>query len=563
MIQPMLFSCLRGYTRKQFGADLLAGVVVGIIAIPLAMAFAIASGVSPERGLYTAVIAGFLVALLGGTRVQIAGPSGAAVVIIYDIVQRYGVEGLLTCTFLAGVLLTFFGLVRLGRAIKFVPYPVVAGFTAGSAVIIFSAQLKDLLGLATGPLPSDVMGKWSICLAHLNSLQGSAVLISLLCLGVIVYWPKRWQRVPGSIVALLLATVVVQLLHLNVATIGSCYGQFPSGLPAVQAPNLDLGHLRELIRPAVAIALLAAMEALLSAVAADGMTGHQHRSDTELIALGLANMAAPLVGGLPGTGGMARTAANIRNGASTPIAGLVHALVITVTVLTLGTWASLIPMCSLATVLAVVAYRMGDWKAFANLLRAPRADVLVFLTTFLVTVIFNLVLAVEVGVGLAALLFLKRVTDLALLREWPAQRKELATQTVRVIDRTIPPGVTVYEIAGPFLFGAAVKYQDVLGLVATPPQVLIVRMRQVFMMDETGCHYLEQFARGCRREGIKLLLSSVQPKVRATLMEQPYWQRFDRRNFTPDLDIALLRARDILGLPLPEEEPLPAVRQAA
>jgi SulP family sulfate permease len=563
MLQPMLMGCLRGYTRQQFLADVLAGVVVGIVALPLAMAFAIASGVSPERGLYTAVIAGVVVAVLGGTRVQIAGPSGAAVVIIYDIVLHYGLEGLLACTFLAGVMLVILGLARFGRAIKYVPYPVVAGFTAGSAIIIASAQVKDLLGLQTGPLPSDVLGKWSSCCQHLGSFNLPAALLAVGCITLIVWWPQRWQRVPGSVVALVLATVAVQLFGLSVPTIGNSYGAFPAGLPELHVPNLDLNHIRDLIRPAVAIALLAAMEALLSAVAADGMTGHKHRSNMELVAVGVANMLTPLVGGLPGTGGMARTAANIRNGASTPIAALVHALVVALLVVAFGTWASLIPMSSLAAVLVVVAYRMGDWRAFTRLLRAPRTDVVVFLTTFTITVVFNLVLAVEVGVALAALLFLRRVTRLATRRRWPPQQMELATQTVRVRDREIPPGVMVYEVAGPFLFGAALKFHEVIGMVAEEPQIIILRLRQIFVVDEEGCRYLELFVQQCRRTQTKIILSSVQPEVREKLLARPFWQSLDRRNLAPDLDIALLRARDLLGLPLWAEQEQPAQRQAA
>jgi SulP family sulfate permease len=567
MYVPMLAKCLKSYNRKQFVQDLVAGVVVGIVALPLAMAFAIASGVTPERGLYTAIVAGFIISALGGSRVQIGGPTGAFVVIVYDIVQRHGVDGLLVCTFLAGVMLVIMGLARLGSVIKFIPCPVITGFTSGIAVIIFSSQIKDLFGLTTGPLPGDVLGKWTAYFDARASVNWAAVGLSALCLAVIVYWPARLKRLPGSVVALVAATALTQLLGLPVETIGSRFGGIPAALPELHLPDVRLEQVRELIGPALAVALLAGIESLLSAVVADGMTGYRHKSNMELVAQGFANMASPLFGGIPATGAIARTATNIRNGATTPVAGIVHALTLLAIVVVLGRWASLVPMCCLASVLVVVAYNMSEWRTFRALLHAPRSDVAVLLTTFTLTVVFDLVLAVQVGVVLAAFLFMKRMADVTqvgrahrkLTRHTSDADGDPDLDPTAVAHRKIPAGVQVYEVNGPFFFGAADKLRDVLNVVDRPPRVMILRMRHVPVIDATGLHALEAFEHNAARAGTVLILAGVQRQPLRALHRSHWGRRLDPRNLCTDIDAALARAREVLeGTGGPAAAPPPA-----
>lgn len=545
MLVPKLVTCLRTYTRKQFAADVTAGVVVGVVALPLAMAFAIASGLTPERGLYTAIVAGFLISAVGGSRVQIGGPTGAFVVIVYDIVQRHGVEGLMLCTLMAGFILVALGLARLGGVIKYIPYPVITGFTSGIAVLIFSSQIKDLLGLQTGALPGDFLGKWSEYGRCLDTVNWAAAALSVLCVAVIVYWPKRWRRLPGSVAAMVLATVLVQVLHLPVETIGSRFGGIPASLPPLTWPTITLEHVRELVGPATTVALLAAVESLLSAVVADGMTGYRHRSNMELVGQGLANLAAPLFGGFCATGAIARTATNVRNGATTPVAGIVHALTLLAIMLVFGRWASLVPMCSLAAVLVVVAYNMSEWRTFRTLLRAPRGDVLVLLTTFALTVVFDLTLAVQVGVVLAAFLFMKRMADVTRIgKVTPGAATDGDRAAVRT--REVPAGVQVYEVHGPFFFGAADKVRDVFGIVEGAPKVLVLRLRHVPVIDATGLHALEQLRQNCARAGTTLVLSAVQEQAARVLRRGGMLDAVGPANVTRDLDEALARARQLL-----------------
>jgi SulP family sulfate permease len=546
MLVPKIVTCLRSYTRQQFLADLTAGVVVGVVALPLAMAFAIASGLSPEQGLFTAIVAGFLISALGGSRVQIGGPTGAFVVIVYDIVQRHGVEGLTICTIMAGLMLIGLGLARLGGIIKYIPYTVITGFTSGIALIIFSAQIKDLFGLQTGSLPADFLGKWVVYAEHIGTIDWTVAILSLLSVGIIVFWPKRWQRLPGSVVAMIAATAAVQVFGLQVDTIGSRFGGIPSMLPPLHWPNVTLEKIHELLGPAATVALLAGIESLLSAVVADGMTGFRHRSNMELVATGVANVFSPLFGGLPATGAIARTATNIRNGARTPIAGCVHALTLFAIMVLFGRWASMVPMCSLAAVLVVVSYNMSEWRTFRSLLRAPRSDVVVLLTTFALTVIFDLTLAVQIGMVLSAFLFMKRMADVTRVRKVArdAARTDAIVEEdlVAISAREVPRNTQVYEVHGPFFFGAASKVSEVLNVVQAPPKFLILRMRNVPFIDATGLHILEKVRSNCDKSGTQLILCGVHSQPLKALQRCEFLARLGEENCVPNIDLALQRA---------------------
>ena len=411
MLVPKLFTTLKDYSRAQFVADATAGVIVGIVALPLAIAFAIASGVTPDRGLWTAIIGGFLISALGGSRVQIGGPTGAFVVIVYGIVQKYGVDGLIVATMMAGVFLIILGAAKLGGIIKFIPHPVVTGFTSGIAVIIFSSQVKDLVGLRMGAVPADFLAKWGAFAEHATSYNVSAIGVALLTLAIIIGWQKLHTRIPGPFVALVVATLVVQVFHLQVETIGSRFGAISASFPHPTIPHITLEHAQQLVRPAFTIALLGAVESLLSAVVADGMIGGRHRSNMELVAQGVANVITPLFGGIPATGAIARTATNVKNGGRTPIAGITHAVTLMLIVLFFGQWAGRIPLATLAAILVVVAYHMSEWRAFRSELTAPKSDVAVLLATFGLTVLADLTVAIEVGMVLAAFLFMRRMAD--------------------------------------------------------------------------------------------------------------------------------------------------------
>jgi SulP family sulfate permease len=570
---PKLWSCLRHYNRRQLLTDVMAGMIVGIVALPLAMAFAIASGVSPEKGLYTAIIAGFLISAFGGSRVQIGGPTGAFVVLVFDIVQRYGLDGLALCTLMAGGIVLIMGLVRLGAAIKFIPYPVITGFTSGIAVIIFTTQIKDLLGLTTESLPGDVLGKWGVYLRNIGTFNASAVGIANLSIAIIVILRHRLPRVPGALVAMLVATVLVQVFELPVETIGSRFGGIPTSLPRPEFPSVSLDRVRELFSPALTVALLAAIESLLSAVVADGMIGGRHRPNTELIAQGIANLCSPLFGGIPATGAIARTATNIKNGGRTPIAGMVHAVTLLLLMVAFGRWASLVPMCSLAAILVVVAYHMSEWHAFRALLRAPRSDLAVLLTTFALTVVFDLTLAVQIGVVLAAILFVKRMADIT--RVGALKRDANDDPIEAELDRNpqalhkfgIPADVELYEVQGPFFFGAADKLRNVLPIVSKPPRVMILRLRHVPAIDATGLHALAEFHKECTGRGTHLILSGVQPRVMRTLRRSHESDIIGRENIAGNIERALKRAKEILGLipisPEPVKRPLPQEHRVA
>jgi SulP family sulfate permease len=557
MFVPQLIRSLKGYSRRQLTSDLTAGVVVGIVALPLAMAFAIASGLSPERGLYTAVVAGFLISALGGSRVQIGGPTGAFVVVVFGIVQHHGVGGLTICTIMAGLILVGLGLLRLGGIIKYIPYPVIIGFTSGIALIIFSSEIKDLLGLTTGPLPGEFLGKWAEYLRSLNTISWSALAISALSIALIVCWPRTWKKVPGSVAAMIAATVLVQVLGLHVETIGSRFGTLPSRLPPLSLPAVSLAQVRELLGPALTVALLAGIESLLSAVVADGMTGLRHEPNMELVAQGVANVVGPLFGGFPATGAIARTATNIRNGGTTPVAGMIHALTLLAVLLLFGRWASLVPMCCLASILVVVAYNMSEWRVFRALMHAPRSDVLVLVTTFVITVIFDLTLAVQIGVVLAVFLFMKRMANATRVRsitieladpkhDWDA---DVDGEVQRASKRQVPAGVEVFEVHGPFFFGAADKVREAVQIAPDPPRVLILRMQHMPVIDATGLHALAEIRHGCAKSGIVLVLCGLGSQPYQALRQSGQLEAIGKENLTQTIDQALNRARSIFGLP--------------
>ena len=559
MLVPKLFTALKDYDRSQFLHDLVAGLIVGVVALPLAIAFAIASGVSPERGLYTAIVAGFIISALGGSKVQIGGPTGAFVIIVYGIIQQYGYDGLAIATMMAGGILILLGLARLGGAIKFIPFPVTIGFTSGIALVIFSSQIKDLLGLDMGAVPADFVARWLAFFAHWRTVNPQAVAVAGVTLAVIVFLPKVNRRVPAPFVALLAGTALSALLHLDVETIGSRFGVIHAGLPAPRLPGagLALADLKALVQPAIAIALLAAIESLLSAVVADGMIGGRHRSNMELVAQGVANIASPIFGGIPATGAIARTATNIRNGGRTPVAGIVHAVTLLLIMLFFGRWAALIPMASLAAILLVVAYHMSEWRSFAAEFRAPKSDLLVMLATFLLTVLVDLTVAIEVGMVAAAFLFMKRmaeVTNVSIVSRELNEQEGKVSDANALYRRVVPKGVQVYEINGPFFFGAAERFRDTLSAIEEAPKVLILRMRNVPSIDSTAMRALRQLHARYLERGTLMLLSDVHAQPLLALERADLLEQIGLDNLHGNIDDALNRARRELGLP---EEPAP------
>ena len=564
MLKPKLVTTLQRYSHQQFLSDITAGLIVGIVALPLGIAFAIASGVSPEKGLFTAIVAGFVISALGGSRVQIGGPTGAFVVIVYGIVQQYGLNGLTIATIMAGIMLIVMGFARLGSVIKFIPHPVIAGFTSGIALIIFSSQVKDALGLHMGAVPADFIDKWTAFVQHFDSINVYAVCIALGSILVIIVWQKFLHKIPGSLIVLILATLIVQVFQLPVETIGSRFGDIPSMLPAPSIPSFDYPMVKHLIQPASTIALLAAIESLLSAVVADGMIGGKHRSNMELVAQGVANVASPLFGGIPATGAIARTATNIKNGGRTPVAGITHALVLLLIMLFFGRWATLIPLPCLAAILVVVSYNMSEWRSFKALMRSPRSDVLILLATFILTVVFDLTVAIEVGVVLSVFLFMRRmalVTNVGVVTRELEDEEE--SEDPNAIDkRTVPNGVEVYEINGPFFFGAAYKFEEAMNLIEKAPKVRIVRMRNVPAMDSTGLNAITKVLQDCRKRHIAFLISDIHTQPLYALAQSNIFYEIGEDNIFGNIDDALNRARDIIGLPK-IERPAPFIPTVA
>jgi sulfate permease, SulP family len=552
VLVPKLVTTLKTYTRAQLAADLTAGLIVGIVALPLAIAFAIASGLTPERGLYTAVIAGLIISALGGSRVQIGGPTGAFVVIVYGIVQQYGVDGLTAATIMAGLLLIASGLARLGGAIKFIPFPVVTGFTSGIATILIVQQLRDVLGLRLSSAPPEFIERLSVYLANIRSLNPHAVALSLGTLVVLWLWPRVSHKIPAPFVALIAGTALVHLLGLPVETIGSRFGEIHAGLPRLAWPSISFAEGRELVGPALAIATLGAVESLLSAVVADGMIGGRHRSNMELVAQGAANVVAPLFGGMPATGAIARTATNVKSGGSTPVAGMTHAVVLLVITLFFGRLAGLIPLATLAAIVLWVAYRMAEWRVFKSELSAPKSDAIVMVATFLLTVLVDLTVGIGVGMVLASFLFMKRmaeVTNVTLI-SWELQDPGPSTDhSGAIYRRKIPPGVEVYEINGPFFFGAAEKFKDTLSEVSRKPKVLILRMRHVPAIDSTAMHALRDLVRRTRRDGTVVFFSDVNAQPRLALVRSELLDEIGEENLFGNIDEALAQAEAVIARP--------------
>ena len=555
MLVPKLVTTLQSYDRSQLLGDVTAGVIVGIVALPLAIAFAIASGVTPDRGLWTAIVAGFLISALGGSRVQIGGPTGAFVVIVYGIVQKYGIDGLTVATLMAGVILIVMGLAKFGGIIKFIPHPIVTGFTSGIAVIIFSSEVKDFFGLRMGVIPSEFVAKWAAFAAHATSVTPAAVGVAAFSLAIILLWPKINRRIPGPFVALIVTTVVVHVFHIPVETIGSRFGVITASVPHPQIPHLSFAQVTALVGPALTIALLAAVESLLSAVVSDGMIGSRHRSNMELIAQGVANMVSPLFGGIPATGAIARTATNVKNGGRTPVAGIVHALTVLLITLVCGRWASFIPMATLAAILVIVSYHMSEWRTFVSELRSPKSDVAVLLVTFGLTVFVDLTVAMGVGMVLAAFLFIRRMAEVTSISAVTQELEDAAdpyeTDPHGMRRHVIPAGVDVYEINGPFFFGAVETFKDTLGRVAANPKVLILRMRHVLALDSTGMHALKDVVHRFRQGGTAVLLSDVHMQPLVALTGSAVLADVGAENVFGNLDDALHRARIILGVPSP------------
>ncbi|MCA9395221.1 MAG: STAS domain-containing protein [Candidatus Omnitrophica bacterium] len=544
MLRPKIIDTLKTYSWSQFKNDTVAGIIVGIVALPLAIAFAIASGVSPEKGLITAVVGGVIISGLGGSRVQIGGPTGAFVVIVYDIVLKHGVEGLAVATVLGGIMLCILGMSRMGSAIKFVPYPVIVGFTSGIAVIIFLSQIKDLLGLGITSMPAEFFGKCGEIVRHLHTINPYAAATSGATIVLVLLFLRVSKRIPGSFVAIIATTAVVHWFHLPVETIGSKFGEIPHTIPLPQLPRVDAVNLSELIRPAFTIAMLAGIESLLSAIVADGMIGGKHRSNMELVAQGLANIASPLFGGIPATGAIARTATNVHNGGRTPVAGIVHAVTLLLIMVVFGKWASMIPLATLAGILVIVAYRMGEWHSFAMVLRAPKSDTLVLVVTFLLTVVFDLTLAIEIGIVLAALLFIHRLSQTASVSEVTGEffNEEDRDDPDALSRKVIPPGVEVFEISGPFFFGMASTFMETMSNIEKNPAIRILRMRHVSSIDATALNALRRVIAQSNHAGVTILLSGVQRNLLKQLKTSGIVRMIGEENVLVNIDKALARA---------------------
>ena len=550
--KPKLLTTIKNYARKTFMADLMAGIIVGIVALPLAIAFGIASGVSPEKGIITAIVAGFIIAACGGSKVQIGGPTGAFIVIVYGIIQQYGMQGLTIATLMAGVFLILLGVLRLGTIIKYIPYPIVVGFTSGIAVTIFTTQIKDLLGMDMAQVPSDFIEKWIAYAHNLGSIDLWSTIVGLASVAIIALMPRLSSKIPGSLVAIIVMTVAVLLLqHYGIATSVETIGDrfsISSALPDASVPPLSWDAVKSLVAPALTIAVLGAIESLLSATVADGVTGDRHDSNTELIGQGLANIASPLFGGIPATGAIARTMANITGGGRTPVAGIIHAVVLLLIFLFLMPLARYIPMACLAGVLVVVSYGMSGWRSFRALMRNPKSDVTVLLLTFFLTIIFDLTIAIEVGLICACLLFMRRMAETTEVR---AVLDEIDLNEDADMERgnlehlTIPEGVEVYEINGPYFFGAGNRFEDIMSRYGDRPRVRIIRMRKVPFIDSTGLHNLENLCIMSQREGITIVLSGVNPKVEAVLRKNHVDQLLGSENICNHIDLALARAREL------------------
>ncbi|MGM9693712.1 MAG: SulP family inorganic anion transporter [Alloprevotella sp.] len=555
---PRLVSELRNYSKEKFAADLMAGLIVGIVALPLAIAFGIASGVSPSQGILTAIVGGFIVSALGGSRVQIGGPTGAFIVIIYGIVSNpaLGLSGLMIATMLAGLFLILLGACRLGTIIKFIPYPIVVGFTSGIAVTIFTTQIKDLFGLTIeGGLPGDFISKWGVYFQNFASIDWATTAVGVLSVLIIMLTPKISKKIPGSLVAIILMTVGVYFLNaytdFHVDTIYDQFGEIKAGIPALTVPDISWENVKSLFPTAMVIAVLGAIESLLSATVADGVCGDHHNSNQELIGQGVANLCTPLFGGIPCTGAIARTMTNINNGGRTPVAGIVHALVLLVIFLVLMPLAAYIPMSCLAGVLVIVSYNMSGWRTFLQLMKNPKSDIAVLFITFLLTVIFDLTIAIEVGLLIACLLFMRRMAETTQIKVI-ADEIDPNDETDAVVHEehlVIPDGVEVYEINGPYFFGIANKFEELMAAMNDHPKVRIIRMRRVPFIDSTGIHNLQNLCEISHREGTHIVLSGVTPNVYAVLEHNGFCRLLGKDHICPNINVALERAAAIVKRP--------------
>jgi sulfate permease, SulP family len=548
VFHPKILTTLRNYNSKTFLSDLIAGIIVGVVALPLAIAFGIASGVAPEKGIITAIIGGFLISLLGGSKVQIGGPTGAFIVIVYGIVQQFGVEGLLVATLMAGFMLVAMGVLQLGTIIKFMPYPIVVGFTSGIAVVIFSSQIKDFFGLTViEAVPADFIEKWNFYFHHFDAINYYSLVIGVITILLISLWPRINKRIPGTLIALLLTTLAATFFQLPVETIGSRFGEIKATIPMPSLPSVSFDTFKMLLAPAFTIAMLGAIESLLSAMVADGATGGRHRSNTELIGQGFANIITPLFGGIPATGAIARTMTNIRNGGKTPVAGIIHAITLLLILLFFGKLARLIPMSTLAGILIMVSYNMSEWRSFKGLFRNSRSDIAVLLVTFFLTVVIDLTVAIQFGLLLAVLLFLKRIIETTgvevLKMEVEDDTDEFAEEGQQL---SIPIGVEVFEINGPFFFGVANKFEEAEKNLTKMPLVRIIRLRRVPFIDATGLSNLRNFIRRSKNKNIHIILSGANLQVRNALQKNGFFELLGEENICSDIQCSLKKADELL-----------------
>jgi len=540
--QPKLWKTLKeGYNKEKFFADLTAGTIVGIVALPLAIAFAIASGVKPEQGLYTAIIAGLIVALLGGSRVQIAGPTGAFIVIIYGVVQKFGYEGLVIATIMAGVILILMGIARLGTLLKFIPYPLVVGFTSGIAIIIFTSQIKDFLGLQINDLPSDFIAKWSVYFQNFNTVNFNAVLVGGISLLILLIWPKISRKIPAPLVVLIIGVVLVQLFDIKVETIQSRFGDVPNTLPALQFPHLTWEKITGVFSASVTIALLGGIESLLSAVVADGMIRTRHHSNMELIAQGVANIFSPLFGGIPATGAIARTATNVKNGARTPISGIVHSVVLLLIMLFFGKWAGLIPIPTLSAILIIVSYNMSEWRSFRKLLKSPRSDIIILIVTFVLTIIVDLTVAIEVGVVLSALFFMRRMAEVSQVNAITKDIKDDLEDKFDVSEETpeMLEGVEVFEVYGSLFFGAVEQFTESIRTIEKKPKYLILETQHLLSIDASGLRALEDLESILKKQKTKFLISGLHKQPLFAMVQSGLIDKIGENNLFGSISEAL------------------------
>ena len=551
MYKPKLISLLddkeSGFSKEQFLKDLIAGIIVAIIALPLSIALGISSGVSPEKGLITAIIAGFIISLLGGSRVQIGGPTGAFVVIVFGIIQNHGVDGLIIATFMAGIILVLFGLLRFGSLIKYIPYPITVGFTSGIAVTLFSTQVKDFLGLSMTKTPSEFIPKWEAYISHMNTTNLYTLAIGLLALIILIFWPKINKKIPGSLIALIVTTLVVFIFNLPVATIGSQFGKISSNIPMPHIPNLNLNTLKALIGPAFTIALLGGIESLLSAVVSDGMIGDKHNSNAELIAQGLANMGSSLFGGIPATGAIARTAANVKNGGRTPISGMVHSITLLLIMLVFMPLAKFIPLTTLSAILIIVSYNMSEWRTFKAILKAPKSDIAILLITFFLTVLFDLVIAIGIGMIVSMCLFIRRVAtsiEVNELNESDCSYKSNIDTDMENLK--VGENVLVYDIRGHLFFGAVDTFMNTMKEINDDAKVLVLRMRHTKTLDVTGYKQIKNIALSCKSRNMTLIISELQEQPKKVMRLMGFIDTLGEDHFATNFDEALEKANSLI-----------------